>query len=41
MDPAFVKLHREIAARTARILYRGTQVGSYNDPRALPDDGAA
>ncbi|HXF80442.1 MAG TPA: phytanoyl-CoA dioxygenase family protein [Usitatibacter sp.] len=41
MDPAFVKLHREIAERNARILYRGTQVGSYNDPRALPDDRAA
>jgi non-heme Fe2+,alpha-ketoglutarate-dependent halogenase len=41
MDPAFVKLHREIAERNARILYRGTQVASYNDPRALPDDRAA
>ncbi|HEX4333174.1 MAG TPA: phytanoyl-CoA dioxygenase family protein [Usitatibacter sp.] len=41
MDPAFVKLHAEIAERNARILYRGTQVASYNDPRALPDDRAA
>jgi non-heme Fe2+,alpha-ketoglutarate-dependent halogenase len=41
MDPAFVQLHREIAERNARILYRGTQVSSYNDPRALPDDRAA
>jgi chlorinating enzyme len=41
MDPAFVKLHKEIAERNARILYRGTQVGSYNDPKALPDDRAA
>jgi hypothetical protein len=41
LDPAFVTLLREIAARTARILDRGTQVGSYNDSRALPDDGAA
>lgn len=37
MDPAFVKLHREITERTAQILYRGTQVKSYNDPKALPD----
>jgi non-heme Fe2+,alpha-ketoglutarate-dependent halogenase len=41
MDPAFVKLHREIAERNALILYRGTKVASYNDPRALPDDRAA
>lgn len=41
MDPAFVKLHKEIAERNARILYRGTQVASYNDPKALPDDRAA
>jgi non-heme Fe2+,alpha-ketoglutarate-dependent halogenase len=37
MDPAFVALHREIAERNARILYRGTAVKSYNDPAALPD----
>jgi len=41
MDPEFVKLHHEIAERNARILYRGTQVKSYNDPKALPDDRAA
>ena len=41
MDPAFVKLHREIVERNARILHRGTHVGSYNDLRALPDDRAA
>jgi ectoine hydroxylase-related dioxygenase (phytanoyl-CoA dioxygenase family) len=41
MDPAFVKLHKEIAERNARILYRGTQVKSYNDPKALHDDRAA
>ena len=41
MDPAFVKLHKEIAERNARILYRGTQVRSYNDPKALHDDRAA
>ncbi len=36
MDPEFVALHRRIAERNARILYRGTGVQSYNDPRALP-----
>jgi hypothetical protein len=40
MDPAFVALHREIAERNARILYRGTEVNSYNDAKALPDRGA-
>jgi hypothetical protein len=40
MDPAFVQLHREIAERNARILYRGTDVKSYNDPQALPDRAA-
>ena len=37
MDPAFVKLHKEIAERSAQILYRGTGVKSYNDPAALPE----
>jgi phytanoyl-CoA dioxygenase PhyH len=37
MDPAFVKLHKEIAERNAQILYRGTDVKSYNDPAALPE----
>ena len=41
MDPAFVELHRRIAERNAQILYRGTQVKTYNDPKALPDDRAA
>lgn len=40
MDPAFVQLHKDIAERNARILYRGTQVKSYNDPKALPDRAA-
>ena len=40
MDPAFVKLHKDIAERSARILYRGTEVKSYNDPKALPDRAA-
>jgi hypothetical protein len=37
MDPAFVALHKRIAERSAQILYRGTPVKSYNDPKALPD----
>jgi len=37
MDPEFVALHRAITERNAQILYRGTQVKSYDDPKALPD----
>ncbi len=37
MDPEFVALHKAITERNARILYRGTEVKSYNDPKALPD----
>lgn len=33
LDPAMLELHRRIAARSAEILYRGTGVGSFNDPR--------
>ncbi|HEY5310408.1 MAG TPA: phytanoyl-CoA dioxygenase family protein, partial [Casimicrobiaceae bacterium] len=40
MDPAFVALHKEITERNAQILYRGTQVKSYNDPDALRDGAA-
>ena len=40
MDPKFVQMHREIAERSARILYRGTDVKSYNDPKALHDNRA-
>jgi non-heme Fe2+,alpha-ketoglutarate-dependent halogenase len=40
MDPEFVALHKEITERNARILYRGTDVKSYNDPQALPDRAA-
>ena len=41
MDPAFLELHRKIADRSAQILYRGTEVKSYDDRKALPDDRAA
>ena len=40
MDPAFVALHTQIAERNAQILYRGTAVKSYDDPKALPDRAA-
>lgn len=33
LDPAFVALHREIAERNARILYRGTAVKDFNTPK--------
>ncbi len=35
MDPEFIALHKSIAERNAQILYRGTGVTSYNDPRSL------
>ena len=35
MDPELLELHRQIAERNARILYRGTGVTSFNDPAAL------
>ncbi len=34
MDPEFVALHKRITERNAQILYRGTDVKSYNDPAA-------
>ncbi len=40
MEPVFVKLHKEITERNAQILYRGTEVKSYNDPNALPERAA-
>lgn len=35
LDPELLDLHKQITQRNAKILYRGTGVGSYNDPRAL------
>jgi non-heme Fe2+,alpha-ketoglutarate-dependent halogenase len=35
LDPALVALHKQITERNAQILYRGTNVKSYNDPRAV------
>jgi non-haem Fe2+, alpha-ketoglutarate-dependent halogenase len=34
LDPAMVALHRQIAERNAKILYRGTAIESFNDPRS-------
>jgi hypothetical protein len=35
MQPELMALHRRITERSARILYRGTGVGTYNDQRAM------
>ena len=35
MDPDLLALHRRITERNAKILYRGTDVASFNDPAAL------
>jgi len=35
MDPDMLALHRAITERNAKILYRGTGVETYNDPRAV------
>jgi non-haem Fe2+, alpha-ketoglutarate-dependent halogenase len=35
LDPAMVDLHRAITERNAKILYRGTGVESFNDPRGV------
>lgn len=34
LDPSRVELHKEVAERNAKILYRGTRVSSYADPAA-------
>jgi hypothetical protein len=39
LDPEFVALHRIITERNARILYRGTEIASYNEPKALAQRG--
>jgi hypothetical protein len=39
LDPEFVALHRAITERNARILYRGTDIASYNEPKALAQRG--
>jgi hypothetical protein len=37
LDPEFIELHRTIAQRNAKILYRGTKIASYNEARALAE----
>jgi non-haem Fe2+, alpha-ketoglutarate-dependent halogenase len=39
LDPEFVALHRTITERNSRILYRGTDVASYFEPKALAQRG--
>jgi non-heme Fe2+,alpha-ketoglutarate-dependent halogenase len=39
-DHEFLELHRRIADRNAQILYRGTEVKSYDEAKALPDNRA-
>jgi non-heme Fe2+,alpha-ketoglutarate-dependent halogenase len=39
LDPDFVALHRSITECGARFLYRGTDVASYNAPKALAQRG--
>ncbi|MBM3394152.1 MAG: phytanoyl-CoA dioxygenase family protein [Betaproteobacteria bacterium] len=36
LEPDLVAFHKRVAERNARILYKGTQIGSYNDEAALP-----
>jgi len=35
LEPAFVALHKRITERSAQILYRGTEVKTYNEPAAI------
>jgi non-haem Fe2+, alpha-ketoglutarate-dependent halogenase len=35
LDPAMLELHQQITERNAQILYRGTGVESFNDPRGV------
>ena len=37
LDPAFLAFHKRTTERSAKILYRGTGVGSYNEAAALPE----
>ena len=39
LDPEFVALHRTITECGARILCRGTEITSYNKPKALAQRG--
>lgn len=37
LDPTALELHKRVTGRSAKILYRGTGVTTYNDPAALPE----
>jgi len=37
LDPEFLALHKRITERNAKILYRGTGVAGFNDPKALAE----
>lgn len=37
LDPAALELHKRITGRSAKILYRGTEVESYNEAAASPE----
>ena len=39
LDPEFLDLHRHTTERNAKILYRGTEIASYNQPKALAERG--
>ena len=39
LDPEFVALQRTITERNPRILYHGTEIASYNGPKALAQRG--
>jgi len=39
LDPEFVALRRAVTECRARILYRGTEIASYNEPKALAQRG--
>lgn len=37
LDPGFLAFHKRITERNAKILYRGTGIGSYNEAAASPE----
>ena len=39
LDREFLDLHRRITERNAQILYLGTDIASYNEPKALAERG--
>ena len=39
LDPEFLDLHRHITERNAKILYRGTEIASYNEAKVPAQRG--